>query len=440
VSDAEGLAFSLVGPQRRTVFLNRFGGTYRRGANNSSAGTSSIVSRTTTIDAYGGSDSDWAGLVDCIEDQFAGYDLDIVTEDPGDAVHIETVLGDTGAAVGYGSNIWGVAPRYWDCSTAERAVAFVFTDSIYYLRDQCETASHEIGHALGLEHEYLCQDPMTYLSGCGAKAFQDVAASCGEYSRRSCTCGQTQNTHDFLLARLGPRPQEPAAPEEPEQPEEPVEPEPSDEVAPVVELVSPTDGENLEGDGFVEVVASASDDEALDRVVLKWHFNGIIEMDCDAPPAVATCSHDGETFTWRIRVGTGPRAFSAVAFDAAGNTSETQTRSITLNSDVEAPPPVTPQVTVLSPAASQQVSPGERVEVRVAASDDTGIAEVDLWWVYPSGTYYHYDLRAEPSGEWALGLRLPPSAASGERRLRVAATDTEGNRTVHPDVVIQVVR
>jgi uncharacterized protein (TIGR03382 family) len=45
---------------------------------------------------------------------------------------------------------------------------------------------------------------MTYLYNCGDKSFQNVAASCGEYSARACQCnGNTQNSVAMLDARLG---------------------------------------------------------------------------------------------------------------------------------------------------------------------------------------------------------------------------------------------
>ena len=69
---------------------------------------------------------------------------------------------------------------------------------------QCEIAAQEIAHAYGLDHEFLCDDPMTYLSGCGRKTFQDRTVSCGEYSARACKCSGQQNSYRALIDRLGP--------------------------------------------------------------------------------------------------------------------------------------------------------------------------------------------------------------------------------------------
>ena len=94
------------------------------------------------------------------------------------------------------------------------AVVFVFASTLK-LKTQalCETAAQEIGHAYGLDHVMVCKDPMTYLTGCGAKTFQDVDAPCGERDARACADGgATQNSHQHLLDVLGARPLDPETP------------------------------------------------------------------------------------------------------------------------------------------------------------------------------------------------------------------------------------
>ena len=68
----------------------------------------------------------------------------------------------------------------------------------------CETAGQETAHAFGLDHEFLCQDPMTYLVGCGAKSFQDEYVPCGEFQPRECNCGTpTQNSVQSMYQLFG---------------------------------------------------------------------------------------------------------------------------------------------------------------------------------------------------------------------------------------------
>jgi hypothetical protein len=74
--------------------------------------------------------------------------------------------------------------------------------------------------SFGLDHEYLCADPMTYLGGCGQKSFQNVGLM-RQYSARSCNCGGgTQNSVQMLLDANGP----------------------ADAIAPVVSITQPADG------------------------------------------------------------------------------------------------------------------------------------------------------------------------------------------------------
>src|SRR6185503_16308159 len=97
----------------------------------------------------------------------------------------------------------GVSP--FSCGVINNAITFSFAN-IYqgYIPEICWTVAQESAHAFGLDHEYLCEDPMTYRYDCDdRKWFRDVDAPCGEYGGRECSCGgQTQNSFASIRAEF----------------------------------------------------------------------------------------------------------------------------------------------------------------------------------------------------------------------------------------------
>ncbi|HRC59089.1 MAG TPA: polyketide synthase, partial [Kofleriaceae bacterium] len=68
----------------------------------------------------------------------------------------------------------------------------------------CVTAAQETGHTFGLDHQMLCNDPMTYLPACGKHYFRRMDAHCGEHDPRPCRCGDAfQNSYLTLLDTFG---------------------------------------------------------------------------------------------------------------------------------------------------------------------------------------------------------------------------------------------
>lgn len=198
------------GRPARIVYLHRDGGTYTAGNNDPANDVSSVFPEgvtSGTVPAFAGSDAEWTGVVACVRDQFADYNLEVVEVEPTGGDYIEMVLGGNPADVGADERAAGVAPvDLTTCRVIERAVGFVFTAKVGEdrIRAVCEVTTHEIGHALSLDHELLCEDPMSYQHGCGDKTFQDVDADCGEETARPCSCGRaSQNSHQILHEKLG---------------------------------------------------------------------------------------------------------------------------------------------------------------------------------------------------------------------------------------------
>lgn len=236
-------------PRQRILYMNRNGGTYFYGANNSWFNISSIVQDGSVVPPFQLNNTAWAQLMACVRTQFERFDFIVVDEDPGNVDHIESVVGGRSEDIGYytpgGGAIGGVSPNT-QCRIFERSIVFTFSE-VYGTNVQlmCETVAQETAHSFGLDHEFYCPDPMTYLSGCGAKRFQDHNAPCGEDEPRLCRCtGATQNSVEELLLALGT----------------------SDPVPPTVAITEPADGATLPP-GF-RVKADAEDDKRITRADL----------------------------------------------------------------------------------------------------------------------------------------------------------------------------
>lgn len=300
-----------------TIFMNRHGGRYTCGDNDSRANQSTIAcgASPAELGEWPGSDAEWTSFMGCAVDLFSRFNLIVTDVEPATGDYVEAVVGGSPWQVGMGSGVGGVAP--YQCGVIPRAIVYAFADVYYgsgnWWRDVCETAGQEVVHAFGLDHEYLCEDPMTYLSGCGEKTFQDTDAQCGEFYPRQCDCtGARQNSVAEMLDLFGP-----AAPAV------------DDPTPPVVSLTSPAAGAVLAPNGEIEIVANATDDVGLQSVVLEWDHNDS-EMSCPGDGEYFRCAVSGTHYTWTLRVGEGPRTFRVRATDQGGNRVTTADRTITL--------------------------------------------------------------------------------------------------------------
>jgi len=249
-----------------TIFyMNRHGGTYTPGYNDSRTNRSTIPSFTATIAPWGVSDAGWNQVMDCVKDIWSPFNVIITDVDPGDVPHFESVVAGYPGDVGMGSGVGGVSPFTYDCSVIPNSIVFTFAE-VYGTNYQavCETVAQEVAHSFGLDHEYMCQDPMTYLGGCGSKSFQNTNAPCGEYSARTCACGgSTQNSVAMLSARIGT----------------------ADATPPTVAITAPANGATVEP-GF-SVTATATDDSGAVYSVELYIDGGLVDTKT-APPYTFT--------------------------------------------------------------------------------------------------------------------------------------------------------
>ena len=188
------------------IFLNRCAGgcVLGPGTDDSRVNTSSLLGGTVTISEFRHGDEAWDAVVTCVAGLYEPFGVEVTDVDPGEAPHFEAIVAGSPSEIGE-SEIGGLAP--FACGVIDNAVTYSFANIYGSVLDICETVAQETAHSFGLEHEYLCEDPMTYLTGCGAKAFRDVDAPCGEMAPRECACGgATQNSYLRLMREFAGRP------------------------------------------------------------------------------------------------------------------------------------------------------------------------------------------------------------------------------------------
>lgn len=191
------------------LYLNRCEGgeTITPGFNDSRNNTSSIPNQAITFPEYPYGDASWNQVVSETRSILSPFGIEITDQDPGDTPHTEIIACGQSFV---GANVLGIAP--FGCGLVANAIGYAFAENHSGdPRQLAETIAHEAGHTWTLNHLYDCADPMTYLEGCGDKAFQNVELDCagvannGAWQRESCTCGGgTQNSFRTLIDYFGP--------------------------------------------------------------------------------------------------------------------------------------------------------------------------------------------------------------------------------------------
>lgn len=285
------------------LFINRYGGTYSPGWNDAVGNQSSIVNTTSTIPPFDQGDEAWEELMSCVRYQFAPFGIVVTDVDPSPADHVESVVGGSPADIGR-SDIGGIAPMTSDCSPYDTAITFNFAEVYGSDMEQlCFTVAQESGHAFGMDHQMLCEDPMTYLTGCEFKSFKDEWAQCGEYSARGCRCGGSQqNSWQHLENWFGLTP---------------------DTASPNVNITFPSDNGYAQI-GF-EATGTATDDLAMARVEMYVDGDYVSEQRF-GPYAFATPQN----------IGLGQHTIEFRAYDLYGKT-DTDTVTVTVTADGNPP-------------------------------------------------------------------------------------------------------
>ncbi|HUH05231.1 MAG TPA: Ig-like domain-containing protein [Kofleriaceae bacterium] len=192
----------------RIIFLNRCAGgcTITPGSNDARTNKSSIVQDTVTLSEFEHGDAVWNDVMACVREVYLPFDVEITDVDPGmELFHHEAIVAGTAVEAGLDPRIGGIAPLAGDCRAIDNVISFSFANQYGpNALEICWTAAQETAHAFGLDHEFDCRDPMTYIPGCGQKFFRDEPIPCGETGARQCACGGSlQNSHRKLMTTFG---------------------------------------------------------------------------------------------------------------------------------------------------------------------------------------------------------------------------------------------
>ncbi|MGE0551661.1 MAG: MYXO-CTERM sorting domain-containing protein [Kofleriaceae bacterium] len=174
------------------------------GTDNSLLDQSSIAYSNVVLDPWKYGPAHWDNLVACVRATFEPFNVEIVTEDPGNTPHFEVMVGGTSTQLHPELNAGGVAPFVSCNAKVNNVITFVFANLTSDLEYLCGAVAQEAGHAWGLDHELNAKDPMTYLDLGSLKRFQNEASNCGESTPRACACGgPTQNSYQYMLETFG---------------------------------------------------------------------------------------------------------------------------------------------------------------------------------------------------------------------------------------------
>jgi hypothetical protein len=399
----------------RVVYLNRNPRTYVAGVDDAQAGSSSVLTAQQVTSANLGGfqqgDDAWQGLVTCMREQYARFDIAVTDIRPVTPGYIEAHFGGSGPELNIHDGSGGIAPiDNAHCGVVNGAVVYIFSDLFgANLRSVCEVGAHEIGHVFSLDHEYRCKDPMTYVEGCGDKEFQADPAPCGESGARACICGRAaQSSVDILEAQLGDHR--------------------SDLIPPVVELLPPV--ADASG-GYTSLQVRAHDpDAALSAVELHVVTVGQ-ETVSRCGDGHLPCTLDGELASFALPPATNDQRVWAVAEDTGGN------RTSTLEQVVRAGPPgATALAVAVAPVASMYV-PDSIVEIQALAISDSAITQAVVVWEDGLGEEREIPL-CPRSNDGRFGVSLHLGRGDAARSFHVRFSDAAGHTVVSSDEKVLV--
>ncbi len=258
--------------------------------------------------AYPYGEAAWEEVMDHAREIFGPFNITVTDVDPGQVSHDEAVVCGSPGLLGMSPYVGGVAP--FSCSVINNPITFTFAENLgNNPRLHAEVVGQEAAHAWGLDHELLCEDPMTYLNGCGDKSFQDIDAQCGEDVPRECLCGgATQNSYQHIMSVFGA-----GVP---------------DTQAPTAAITYPADGEVFGLGADFQISVDVSDDVEIDSVSL--FLDGQLEGTDPSGPFGPWPASDFPEGSYELHIEAG---------DTAGNVTISSVVTFHVSVDGQPPPP-----------------------------------------------------------------------------------------------------
>jgi hypothetical protein len=212
-------ADACVASASHTIYINREPTSYSLGSpSDSAANVTSIIPHDLTTLGVGQvqlSASSWRLTEECLEAKLAAYDVEVVSEDPGDVDHWELVVTHDGTELDMPAGAAGLA--HSDCpSSAPRELSFAFWQPFALgsnWEGLCEMLAWEVGIMAGLSPSVDCRDVLGKGSGTeplcqDGTAYLDETLGCAtseDYSPGPCRCGGSlQNSHEVMTTYFGP--------------------------------------------------------------------------------------------------------------------------------------------------------------------------------------------------------------------------------------------
>ena len=240
-------------PHRSTIFLNFFGAEGMSPGTNSDLDQSSCLNSVMDWPGFNGTEQQALALIEVFERNMEPYGVRIAYEErpPSHLPYAMVMMGGSPGMLGLSGGVLGVscssdcADQWW------RDTTFAFTDAINPNNAATlgTTALHEAAHAFGMAHidnpqrimnPFVGGSEVTWANECTPYNAATGGINCQPTHALFCNGQDAQNSHAELLAYFGEN-----SPD--------VEP-------PVVEILNPPDGMQLQPGDSVEVEVDVSDD------------------------------------------------------------------------------------------------------------------------------------------------------------------------------------